>query len=55
MIRELGIEVWKAIEAKDLESLMSLVAEDAVALYGKWKMVVDIDNSDLPAPELSTE
>ena len=131
MIHELGIEVWKAIEAKDLESLMSLVAEDALALYpnmpilegkdairehyktffaipnfkvsgqdlgvevsrsgdlayvrgtassttndatgkqivdkskfigilkkqpdGKWKIVVDIFNSDLPAPDLSTE
>lgn len=32
-IRELGIEIWEATEAKDLERLMSFIAEDAMVLY----------------------
>jgi len=33
VIRELEIEAWRALETKDLERVMSLYAEDAIALY----------------------
>jgi uncharacterized protein (TIGR02246 family) len=43
MIRELENEGWKTIEAKDLEGLMSFIAEDAVGLYSNTPILTGKD------------
>ncbi len=43
VIRELENAGWKTIEAKDLEGLMSYIAEDAVALYSNIPLMTGKD------------
>jgi len=43
IIRELEIEAWKALEAKDLERLISFYTDDALAFYPNTPLLTGKD------------